>query len=87
MKFLLIYIYLIFVINFIFAKKKIVINVNISNKKSIKHIKEKQREVINEREIQNNECQYINSLFDEDVSYDCCEKIGITCSEGHIISM
>lgn len=33
------------------------------------------------------ECQYINSLFGKDNSYNCCEKEGITCSDGHIIKM
>jgi len=33
------------------------------------------------------ECQYINSLFDQDESYNCCERNDITCENGHITKM
>ncbi|OUM56247.1 hypothetical protein PIROE2DRAFT_19221 [Piromyces sp. E2] len=30
------------------------------------------------------ECKYINSLINENDDYNCCERSGITCENGHI---
>jgi len=31
------------------------------------------------------ECKYINRLYDEDESYNCCEINGIHCRDGHVV--
>jgi len=33
------------------------------------------------------ECKYINSIIGKEESYNCCEKHGIICKDGHIIEL
>ncbi len=42
---------------------------------------------LNQNTEQSIECKYINSIFNKDESYNCCNEGSILCSDGHIIEM
>jgi len=51
------------------------------------HIFNKYENVELKRSESSEECKNINSLLGKDESNNCCEMNGITCENGHIISM
>jgi len=68
--------------------------------KNIQNGKEKIENVKSKRKIEtSNECKFINALYGEDESFDCCNSIsdgygdeynhniGIVCKNGHITEL
>ncbi|ORX61239.1 hypothetical protein BCR36DRAFT_272420 [Piromyces finnis] len=47
----------------------------------------KNTEAKEKREDKSDECIYINNLFGQDESFNCCEMDGIICEDGYIIEM
>jgi len=56
--------------------------------KSIQNVDERVGGVKSKRDSETStECKYINSMFNKDESYNCCEENSIVCREGHIVEM
>ena len=56
--------------------------------KSIENVDEKVGGVKSKRDFETStECKYINSIFNKDESYYCCNGKSIVCKEGHIVEL